>query len=403
LLDGIQNLHLTPREFQLAQAKLKQSIILDHAPIGCSYNEVLAELLGCFRLGVVLDKQTSWSRTSWLAGQIDDALLLVVVDATAIKDIDRVSIDIWSNLDDISDEILKSVQDTSMGAVPEIFASIGISWKIDYFTFDFPCLVLSLTASRSDASKIVKEMFFAVDYQGILSETFKTVFPTQQEQISLSMELGTVKSTWLGNLEDPYLLFYFSDAEWKSENHFHKITITWKEALVDQIEALLATGSRMTKISELSAALNLKDDETMRMAKNLFFEFCLDSVVEGCQSQRVSDYCKRCVVLSGLMICFNPERGLSGYLELVFGSGSPNKLHEFGTERTWRDHLSNIVSSAQDFQPIQVELVGKRKLRGPGRPPTQLMPMIPLTQLFRDFVESPERIVCRYCRFSNEK
>ena len=402
MLARIQNLHLTAKEFQSAQTDLKHYTILEHAPIGCSYNNALAELLSCLQLGVVLDKQTSWSRTSWLAGEIDEALLLVVLDTSVINSINRASIDLWSSRDDIADAILKGVQNTQMGAMPGIFSSIVISWHIEQSS-NVPRLLLSLTSSDQLLPITGTEMFFAVDYQGILSETFKTVFPTKPEQIHLSMELGNFKSNWSGNLEDSYLLFYFSDASWKSEDHFYKVIITWKQALIRQIEEFLGSGNRMARLSELSSALNLDDDGDMNMAKDLFFKFCLDSIVEGCQGQRVTDYCKRCVILSGLMICFNPPRGLSGYLETIFGTGSPDEIRKLGTERTWRDHLSNIVIMAQDFKPIQVELMGKRKSRGPGRPPTQLMPVTPLIKLFQDFVETPDKIVCRYCRFSNEK
>lgn len=393
---------MTTKEFQTAQTNLKHYTIIEHAPIGCSYANALAELLSCLQLGVVLDKQTSWSRTSWLAGEIDGALLLMVLDTSIINGTDRASLDLWSDQDDVADEVFKSVQDTQMGAVPGIFTSIDISWHIEQSS-SIPSLLISLTSSDPLVPETGFEMFFAVDYQGILSETFKTIFPAKSEQIHLSMELGSIRSSWSGNLEDSYLIFYFSDASWKSENYFHKVTITWRAALISQIGKQLGTGNRMTRISELSSALNLDDNVDMAMAKNLFFRFCLDSAVEGCQSQRVSDYCRRCIILSGLMICFNPPRGLSGYLEMVFGSGDPDEIRKLGTERTWRDHLSNIVTMAQDFKPIQVELMGKRKSRGPGRPPTQLMPVTPLIKLFQDFVETPDKIVCRYCRFSIER
>ncbi|MCK4566244.1 MAG: hypothetical protein KAU48_02935, partial [Candidatus Thorarchaeota archaeon] len=136
-------------------------------------------------------------------------------------------------------------------------------------------------------------------------------------------------------------------------------------------------------------------------ARDLFLAFCLAHKVEGCKSQRVSDYCRRCVVLSGLVICFNPPRGLSGYLKMVAGPFAPNELERLGTERTWRDHLTGLVTLAQDFQPIPVEISGKKKSRGPGRPPTQLLPTIPPVNLFRDYINSPEKIVCRYCKFSS--
>ena len=146
--------------------------------------------------------------------------------------------------------------------------------------------------------------------------------------------------------------------------------------------------------------MNLENNPNNELAKSLFLTFCLAHQVEGCKSQRVSDYCRRSVVLSGLVICFNPPRGLSGYLKMVSGPAAPEELERLGTERTWRDHLTGLVTSAQDFQPTPVEIRGKKKSRGPGRPPTQLLPTIPPVNLFRDFINSPEKIVCRYCKFS---
>jgi hypothetical protein len=400
ILRSVQSLSLTPREFQNTQTELNQQNLLNYAPIGCAYEDALAELLAIMRLGVVLDKHTSWSRTTWLSGIISGAPLLIVLDTTKSNDINRASIDLWTNIEGISDHIFEGVQESQMGCVPDTYSSLEISWQIEIPRTSTPQLLVTLSAAENPGSIGNGEIFFAVEYQGSMSETFKTTYPLYQEQVSIAIELGNEKSEWKGSLDEPFLILFFSDSGWKSAERFHQVRFTWRNALIRQIERYLASGKRLQNFLEVSSAVNLDDTDEGKMAKNLFFSFCLDSVVEGCKSQRVSDYCKRCVVLFGLVICFNPKRGLSGYLEMVLEG--PGELLQLGSERTWRDHLSSIVNSAQDFKPIQVELVGKKKSRGPGRPPTQLVPTIPPLKMFKDFTNNPETIVCRYCRFSND-
>jgi hypothetical protein len=288
-----------------------------------------------------------------------------------------------------------------MGVVPDIYSSLKISWAIESAVDACPRLAVTMSSPKNPGKTIGGEIYFTLDYQGSLSDTFKTTYPLPQEQVSISIELGNERSQWNGSLKESFLTLYFSDSDWKSSDQFQQIRFTWRDALVRQLERHLRAGKRLTSFSEVSESVNIDDTPDAKNSKNLFFTFCLESVVEGCKSQRVSDHCRRCVVLTGLVICFNPKRGLSGYLEMVLDG--PEELTRFGSERTWRDHLSKIVNAAQDFKPVQVELKGKKKTRGPGRPPTQLLPTIPPLKLFRDFSQNPESIVCRYCRFSSNR
>jgi len=290
-----------------------------------------------------------------------------------------------------------------MGDVPESCGDLDISWAIDRPNSSKPRLVVTLSASASitPMKKRLGEIVFTVEFQDIKSEVLKTVFPVKDERVSFAIELDGVKSNWSGNLDEPFLTLYLGDSEWKSSERSHRKQLTWRRALIQQVETQLSKGTRFTSFAGVSKSMNLEDTQDYSKARNLFLTFCLGHKVEGCKNQRVSDYCRRGVVLSGLVICFNPTRGLSGYLEMVSAPSAPIELERLGTERTWRDHLTGLVTSAQDFQPTPVETSGKKRTRGPGRPPTQLLPTIPPVNLFRDFIDSPEKIVCRYCKFSN--
>jgi hypothetical protein len=399
ILESVQSLPLTTQQFQQTQTILTYQNLLNHAPIGCDFEDGLAELLTGFRLGVVLDKHTSWSRTTWLAGVIETSPILIVLDTTNIESINRASIDIWTNIEEMPDTVLRRVQESRMGSVPDAYSSLEISWGINSEGLS-PKLQVTLAAPNNPSGKGAGEIFFSIDYQGSISEIFKTTYPVQEEQVSIDIDLGSKKSKWSGSLDDSFLTLFFSDADWKSNNRLYQMNFTWKDALVRQLERSLSRGDRLEDFSEVSQRINLEDTPDAKNAKNLFFTLCLGLVVEGCTSQRVSDHCRRCVVLTGLVICFNPKRGLTGYLEMVMDG--PDELTQLGSERTWRDHLSHIVSAAGDFKPMRVELKGKRRARGPGRPPKQLIPTKPPLKLFHDFTNDPESIVCRYCRFSND-
>lgn len=394
-------MQLTTKEFQHTQVGLQHHLILNYVPIGCDYEDALAEILTTMRLGVVLDKRTSKSRTSWLAGDKDNQSILVVLDTTKSEGIDYASLDIWTNIEGLAEKILSAIQNSRMGDVPESSGNLDISWTIESNTSSKPRLVVTLSASATPVKKKMGEIVFTVEFQGIISETLKTVFPVKAERISFAIELDDVRSNWRGILDEPFLTLYLGDSEWKSSERSHRKQLTWRTALIQQIEVQLSKGTRFTSFTDVSDLMNMDNAQDYSEARNLFLTFCLDHTVEGCRNQRISDYCRRGVVLSGLVICFNPPRGLSGYLEMISGPSAPDELNRLGTERTWRDHLTGLVTSAQDFQPIPVEISGKKKSRGPGRPPTQLLPTIPPVNLFRDYINSPEKIVCRYCKFSN--
>jgi len=394
-------MQLTTKEFQHTQVGLQHHLILNYVPIGCDYEDALAEILTTMRFGVVLDKRTSKSRTSWLAGDMDNQSILVVLDTTKSEGIDYASLDIWTNIEGIAEKILSAIQNSKMGDVPETSGDLDISWTIEDTTSSKPRLVVTLSASTMPVKMKMGEIVFTVEFQGIISEALKSVFPVKDERVSFAIELDGIQSDWTGNLDEPFLTLYLGDSEWKSSERFHQKQLTWRCALIQQIESQLTKGTRFTSFADVSQLMNLDDSQDHTKAKDLFLTFCLSHKVEGCKNQRISDYCRRGVVLSGLVICFNPPRGLSGYLEMVSGPSAPIELERLGTERTWRDHLAGLVTLAQDFQPIPVEVSGKKKSRGPGRPPTQLLPTIPPVNLFRDYINTPEKIVCRYCKFSN--
>jgi len=395
-------MQLTSKKFQSIQDGLHHHIVLNYVPIGCDYKDALAEILTTLRLGVVLDKRTSKSQTSWLAGEIENQPILIVLDTTKSDGVDYASLDIWTDIEGLVEGILSAVKNSRLGNVNECCGNLEISWTVDNSDSSNSRLIVTLSASNEAIKKRVGEIVFTIDYQGTMSETLKTVFPAKEEQVSFAIELDDIKSDWTGSLDDPFLTLYIGDSEWKSSERFHRKQLTWRTALIQQIESKLVKGTRFTDFDEVAKVMNLETNPGNEKAKSLFLAFCLAHKVEGCKSQRVSDYCRRCVVLSGLVICFNPPRGLSGYLEMVSGPSAPFELDRLGTERTWRDHLTGLVTSAQDFQPTPVEIRGKKKSRGPGRPPTQLLPTTPPVNLFRDFINSPEKIVCRYCKFSND-
>ncbi|MCK5264737.1 MAG: hypothetical protein KAR03_03945, partial [Candidatus Thorarchaeota archaeon] len=237
---------MTSKEFQNTQVGLQHHLILNYVPIGCDYEDALAEILTTLRLGVVLDKRTSKSRTSWLAGEIENQTILVVLDSTKSEGVNYSSLDVWTNIEGIAEEILTSVKNSGLGAVPESCGDLNISWTIDDDVPSKYRLIVTLSASSKSAQKRLGEIVFTIDYQGVVSETLKTVFPAKDEQISFAIELDGVKSSWIDNLDGPYLTLYIGDSEWKSSERFHRKQLTWRSALIQQIESQLVKGTRFT-------------------------------------------------------------------------------------------------------------------------------------------------------------
>ncbi|MBN2228583.1 MAG: hypothetical protein JW779_03245 [Candidatus Thorarchaeota archaeon] len=390
---------MSPSEFQHEQTTLKHSIILDNAKVSSSFDEVLVEILSEIRMGVVLDRNTSTSRTSWLAGMIESKYVLMVLDSAVNKGVTRVSLDIWCAIDNIHTGILYLIQGTSLGKVLPQYQAIAVSWHLVRIDDNQTQLVVELTSKETDTNLRDEDILFFVDYQGVMTERFRTSFPLGNERVSVAIDLVNRKASWNGNLDDPYIIIYVSDAEWKSIDNYHRIQFSWRDALIHQIENHLDEGIRFTGFTELSKHLNIDDDFNSDKTRMLFLDFCRGLEVVGCTGQRVSDHCSRAIILTGLVICFNPARGLTGYLDMITGYGGYEPLAGLGSDRTWREHLSGIVNLANDFKPTPVKLSGSRKNRKPGRPPMQLLPTTPPVDLFKSLVNEPEIIVCKLCRF----
>ena len=173
----------------------------------------------------------------------------------------------------------------------------------------------------------------------------------------------------------------------------------WRHALEKTIKRQLSTGQRFSNFSELTASLGLSPKRRDSI-KKLFFEFCLEHSVDNCVKARMLDHCKRSSIISALAICFNPIRGLSGYLKWVTEDGTPTSVLSLGSERTWRDHLTQVVKDTSCFSPAPVRLVARKSLRRPGRPPLQLVPTTSVIDMFDIFLKKPESLVCNDCRFS---
>jgi hypothetical protein len=76
-------------------------------------------------------------------------------------------------------------------------------------------------------------------------------------------------------------------------------------------------------------------------------------------------------------------------------------MREIGNHRTWRSHISQIAQDCNEFSTEAAHLLKPKMERKPGRPPTQLVPVLHPLDLFNQFLENPTSIVCKYCRFNN--
>jgi hypothetical protein len=236
-----------------------------------------------------------------------------------------------------------------------------------------------------------------LDYQGLLTESFETPFPRGKQLASVAADLSDIRASWSDKLTEPYLAVHVSDAKWKNVKRAYHVDFTWEQALEQQIRLRLSTGSRFRFLREFAKYLNMRENK--ESALRLFIEFCMSRELKGCESQRAAAHCDRAAILTGLAICFNPPRGLSGYLEMLTYSEVPKILEELGSQRTWRDHISQIVQLSSDFIPQTTKLGIPKSNRKPGRPPTQLVPIAHPLELFTQFLNNPESLVCRYCRF----
>lgn len=386
-------------EFQSLQSELGHSVLLDMSVSGCSFEDLLAEFLGSLRMVVVLDRQTSFSRTCWLSGEILDEPVLIVLDGIKSESDDYISVDVWSNLNTVNEAIIETIADTRIGDVQTDFSILGVNWTLTTSRDDDELLTVAVSIDSPKPTKLNKPLYFTIDYQGLFTEDFEVKFSKRKKFASIVANLSGTSALWSGKLTEPYLTVHMSDASWKKLQRFHQIVYTWKDALEQQVRLKLASASRFQSSDELSNALNLSSDNDSTL--RLFVDYCLSRDLKGCETKRVANHCTRAVILTGLMVCFDPPRGLSGYLEMVTRAQSYVILKQIGNHRTWRSHISQIAQDCSEFSTETSHFVNPKMERKPGRPPTQLVPTMHPLDLFNQFLENPTSIVCKYCRFSN--
>ena len=394
---GMKRSSVAINEFQDLQTKLPHKTVLDMSISGCAFEDLLSEMLSKLRMIVVLDRPTSFSRTCWLSGKIIDKPVLIVLDGVKESLGDRVSVDVWSDLERIDEAILEIITDTKIGDVSTDFSGLNVTWTVDA-THDDEVILTVVVSSKPEMSMYSESpIFFTLDYQGLLTESFETPFPKGKRQASIAADLSEIRASWGNKLTEPYLAVHVSDAKWKDINHAYHFDFTWGQALEQQTKLKLSGGGRFRSLEEFAKYLNMSEDR--KTALKLFIEFCLGRELRGCESQRAAAHCARASILTGLVVCFNPPRGLSGYLEMLTDSEAPKTLQELGSQRTWRDHMSQIVQLSSDFIPQTAKLSTPNSRKKPGRPPTQLVPIAHPLELFNQFLSDPESLVCRYCRF----
>lgn len=397
LIDCMHGKQFSPAQFQQMQNQLSHNIAIDLSPIGCNYEDALAEAIGVLRAAVVLDRHILSARTSWLSGSILDKRILIVLDAVRMTGKDLMSVDVWSDMSNVTEAILGVIAKTNLGRMSREFHDIKASWQL--YTGPPEPAQLLVTVSTNVTHDVHDSAFVIIDFQDTLSEELEVTLYGDRQQMTIPIDVADVNPSWQGALDEPFVRVFISDASWKELDVRQKWVFTWRDAIEQQILARLSSSKRFSSFEDFGRALHLSESSCSDLARTLFTNFCHERAVRGCASQRLSDHCARAKLLSGLVICFEPPRGLSGYLDMITASFSESDLAELGSNRTWRDHLSQIVNSASEFTPKPMKLSVKKRARRPGRPPIQLIPAMPLTEIFHQFMNEPENIVCAHCKF----
>ncbi|MFX1272807.1 MAG: hypothetical protein ACFFAX_14060, partial [Promethearchaeota archaeon] len=315
---GMMRSSVTIGEFQDLQTKLTHMTVLDMSIPGCQFEDLLSEMLAKLRMIVVLDRPTSFSRTCWLSGKILDRPVLIVLDGVKESLGNRVSVDVWSNLERIDEAILEIIAETKIGDVSTDFSGLNVTWTVDATHDDEAFLTVVVSSKPEMTMHSGSPIFFTLDYQGLLTESFETPFPKGKRQASIAADLSDIRASWGDKLTEPYLAVHVSDAKWKDVDHAYHFDFTWGQALEQQTKLKLSSGSRFRSLGEFAKYLNMIEDK--KVALRLFMEFCLSRELRGCESQRAAAHCARAAILTGLVVCFNPPRGLSGYLEMLTDS-----------------------------------------------------------------------------------
>ena len=392
---------LHPIEFQELQEALVQTSVISESPHSLAHHDVLAEFLKHFPMAIVLDNQTSWSRTCWLSGEIDGNRLLVVLDTVNGKEVNHVTIDVWSNFNGIVIPMQECLTESQIAGPARSFDNLQIEWDIGLKTEHTPHLVVTLSSNSIETTSMY-DLFLSVTCSDFVSEEVLIAAPMRSSVASISLELDWVKGTPSLELDQVFFTVNISDAAWKLSTHAHEIAITWRDAMIQQTKNKLKTETRFENFDELTDYLGLSLYHLKNSVGQMFCDYCLEKTPEICESNRSKDYCNRSALLTGIVTCFNPNRGLTGYLDMVSGDNSPVYVKELGSHRTWRDHISELASIAEDFTPTPLRLQRSKKSTSRGRPPTQLLPRVPLLELFRRFNEESDDYICNNCRFASE-
>ncbi len=389
---------LRPEDFQKQQEELPHTEVLFMTPSTISVHQILVEILRSFKAAVVLDRITPTSRTCWFSSTISTSKVLVVVDAVVSGHTTHVTIDVWSDLKNAKEAMLDILSNTELGEINSNLDRITCSWTIERESNQH-MIIIELA---SDTEAVDHDIFLTIEYRGMLSENYQLSLHGDREEISISFDDELLKPISTLNPDDTFLALYISDASWKSLENARKISYCWREACKRQILKKLHDRRRFTELGELALQLGLSPtSETNIILRDFLIDLCEEMDLTGCNNQRASDHCMRAVILSAMVICINPPRGLTGYLQMLFQKPT-DRILKLGSERTWRDHLTQIVGSSTAFKPQTVKVKGRKKNRGRGRPPIHLIPTIPAVDLFNNFLTDPASIVCKYCRFSEE-
>ncbi|MHA1960977.1 MAG: hypothetical protein ACW99U_12140 [Candidatus Thorarchaeota archaeon] len=402
ILEMLMKIHpmpMTPSKFQDLQTRYSQKAVFQKSPLSIDFSDALSELLRVLKLSVVLDKQTSWSRTAWFSGQIRESPVLLVLDGVSLDQYRFLTLDVWSELENIDSAIVEVLGTTGIGEPAFSFDSLDFSWVVQMRTESEAQIVLTVSSDTEKNPPDSHKMYLTLDFQGAMSEACLTRPLARHEQVSIATGLeGSTIDESIG-LDDPFISVLLTDAGWKPDSRSHRHSVPWREAVAKSLIRQATTGSRFRSYEDLVDSLGLAPYGNSEIVIRLFLELCMGLEVKGCDDQRGADHCKRSLVISGLTIGFNPPRGLSGYLEMVTSEAPSEILYKLGSVRTWREHISEIVHLAQDFTATPIQSTEGRTRRKRGRPPTQLIPVTPLDELLKALLNEPDGFVCRNCRF----
>ncbi|MHA1908891.1 MAG: hypothetical protein ACW98Y_16435 [Candidatus Thorarchaeota archaeon] len=399
-LDDIRPLHLSPTLFQEYQLTIQHQTVFRKSATRCSFVDTLAEFLRVLPMAVVYDTQTSWSRTTWLATSLNDVPILIVLDSYQSGEMNYVSIDLWCDIDSMDVTLRQRLGESVFGEMGHSFTHLKIDWDLAMKTETSSQIIITLSSDLSDDTE-EHNLYLCATYSNFTTEDFQLRVPLIDSKASISIETVYSEDSLPESLDDIYFSIFVSDALWKPLEKKYALQVTWRDVITTQIERQLKKGTRFSSFLDLQEALGFSFIEDGTIVPKYFIELSLDNSPESCEHQRLTDYCKRSTLLSWLVTCFNPERGLSGYLEMISTPQVYGKIKDLGTQRTWMEHISELSHIAEDFTPTQIKLRSTRKSKKRGRPPTQLIPGPPLIGLFKKLIDEPELSVCRNCRFKS--